>query len=145
MIGDSRLSMNCWDHYCMQQPQPALTDTLLRQKIVALYSECLYHACVQSEDDERQALAFTELHTYLLRTAYRWLPERDEEEGDEGTDGRRIRLYPSGYRQCIKGFWQMQKSMAALLAIWAKNDVDRAAMVNSIHPSLSLHHESSLF
>jgi hypothetical protein len=64
---------------------------------------------------------------------------RDEEEGDEGTDGRRIRLYPSGYRQCIKGFWQMQKSMAALLAIWAKNDVDRAAMVNSIHPSLSLH------
>jgi hypothetical protein len=70
---------------------------------------------------------------------------RDEEEGDEGTDGRRIRLYPSGYRQCIKGFWQMQKSMAALLAIWAKNDVDRAAMVNSIHPSLSLHHESSLF
>jgi RNA polymerase sigma factor (sigma-70 family) len=70
----------------LQQPQPTLTDALLRQKIVALYSECLYHACVQNEDDERQALAFTELHTYLLRTAYRWLPERAEETAQQALE-----------------------------------------------------------
>jgi RNA polymerase sigma factor (sigma-70 family) len=70
----------------LQQPQPTLTDALLRQKIIALYSECLYHACAQNEDDERQALAFTELHTYLLRTAYRWLPERAEEAAQQALE-----------------------------------------------------------
>ena len=70
----------------LQQPQPALTDALLRQKIVARYSECLYHACVQRKDDERQSLAFTELHKYLLRTAYRWLPERAEEAAQQALE-----------------------------------------------------------